>query len=100
MSLIRPTVCDLVSVCVFRSGSRLPLTYSVSPAHTAAEIGRSEFDSGIRFVVCAEAVRKTISATAKRGRCLIIIQFKVELERPPHKLMFLNPLLSRSYAFL
>ena len=45
------------------SGPRLPLTYSVSPAHTAAEIGRAEFGSGIRFVVRAEAVREAISAT-------------------------------------
>src|SRR5450755_2004323 len=100
MSLIRPTVCDVVSVCVFRSGSSLPLTYSVSPAHTAAEIGRSEFDSGIRFVFCAEAVREPISATAKRGRCLIVMHLRLALERPPHKLIFLNALLSRIYAFL
>ena len=44
MSSKIPTVCDLVSVCVFRSGSSHPLTYSVFPAHTAAEIGRSAFE--------------------------------------------------------
>src|ERR1700730_16238502 len=101
MSLIRPTVCDVVSVCVFRYGSSHPLTYSVSPAHTAAEIGRSEFEgfclagSGICFVFCAEAVREPISATAKRGRCLIGMHLRLALERPPHKLIFLNALLSR-----
>src|ERR1700683_4700048 len=45
MSSKMPTVCDLVSVWVFMSGSSQPLTYSVLPTHTAAEIGRSIFRS-------------------------------------------------------
>jgi hypothetical protein len=55
---------------------------------------------GIRFVVCAEAVRETISAIAKRGKTLDHHAVSVELEPPPHKLMFLNAVLSRIYAFL
>src|SRR5215831_6745312 len=76
MSLRMPSVCDLVSVWVFRSGSSHPLTYSVFPAHTAADAtDEIAFDdgSGTSLLSCAEAVRGPISATAKSGRCLIVI---------------------------
>src|SRR5689334_24544309 len=60
------------------SGSRLPLTYRVLPAHTAVDVPLGSvkpLGGGTSRRDCAAAGSETISATATRPRCLIGIHF-------------------------
>src|SRR5689334_1090732 len=108
MSARMPTVCDLVSVCVFRSGSSHPLTYRVLPAHTAPEMGRTAFEafwlggSGISVRDCAEALEAITSAAADNE---IRVNIRCVLQRSsqkydPETVSFIRPqALDREPAF-